>query len=67
MSAALAVTEALRADVADTDHLYCCDPDRAICGVDLSAADEVEDLPNLCVVCDDLDALPCPHCGWEPE
>ncbi|WP_394436257.1 hypothetical protein [Streptomyces sp. SGAir0957] len=47
-------------------HLYCCDPNRAICGVDLTGVPEVDEDEN-CVVCIDPDEHPCPYCGWEAE
>lgn len=45
----------------DTDltHLYCCDPDIAICGEDLSGTPEVDEDGQLCVVCEDLEFQPC--------
>jgi hypothetical protein len=48
----------------EPDHLYCCDPDIAMCGVDVSDATEVGPdidgpLCKLCAyVCDE--GLPCP-------
>ncbi|MGP4114617.1 hypothetical protein ACTWP5_27375 [Streptomyces sp. 4N509B] len=47
------------------DHLYCCDRGRALCGTDI--ADEPETDGADCVVCLDLDLLPCPVCGWHPN
>ncbi|MET7900624.1 hypothetical protein [Streptomyces sp. NPDC005336] len=61
------ITEALpapagvtRADDDELDHVYCCDPDRALCGADLSdVAEIVDDWDNedvdVCVVCVDLE------------
>lgn len=47
----------------DLDHYVCCDNDVALCGADVSDAEWSEDLPDLCVVCDDLDGFDCPRCG----
>lgn len=46
------------------DHLYCCDRSLALCGADITDTSEVDDAD--CVVCLDLDRLPCPRCGWQP-
>lgn len=47
-------------------HTVCwCDVDEALCGADvagLPALDEWDD-EDLCVVCEDLDRLPCARCG----
>lgn len=42
-------------------HLFCCNPDRALCGIDLDEAeyDDATDAPT-CVVCADLQAQPVP-------
>lgn len=52
----------------ELDHIYCCDPDRALCGRDISGVEEEEceewscdDHP--CVVCEDLEGRPCERCG----
>jgi len=51
----------------DLDHLYCCDPNRALCGSDLTDSPELaDDEDENCVVCIDLDEQPCPDCGWTP-
>lgn len=47
----------------ELNHFFCCDPDRAICGADVSdqacvSTDEVD-----CVVCLDLEDFICPFCG----
>jgi hypothetical protein len=47
----------------DLDHFVCCNDNLGLCGADLSDAAWAEELPNLCVVCDDLDSLPCERCG----
>lgn len=51
-----------RADNDDVDHLYCCDPDVAICGVDLSGIPEGFEFDNLCRYCAYLERnrLGCP-------
>ena len=48
-------------------HVYChCNPDRGLCGVDLSNCPVVRTNEDLCVVCADLDQLACERCGsWE--
>jgi hypothetical protein len=48
----------------DADHYYCCDPDIAMCGADLTAVVENPDMPledvcRYCLYIDDED-LPCP-------
>ncbi|MGX8904220.1 hypothetical protein ACR820_02890 [Streptomyces netropsis] len=50
-----------RATVAIT-HYYCCDPNRALCGLDLSGMPAAGDEEQDCVVCVDLDA-DCPLCA----
>lgn len=49
----------------DLDHLTCavCDPDgtTALCGRDVTDLEESDELPDLCVVCRDLEI--CPQCG----
>lgn len=45
------------------DHYVCCDPNLALCGVDVTHATWSEDLPDLCVVCEDLDEFECERCG----
>lgn len=48
----------------DLNHVYCCDPDTAWCGTDVSDAAEVgPDTDIDCVVCAELEDLPCPVCG----
>ncbi|MET4670773.1 hypothetical protein [Streptomyces sp. PvR018] len=48
----------------DLDHIYCCDPDLALCGTDVSDVPEIDaDSDINCVVCADLDGGPCsPNC-----
>ncbi|WP_151775708.1 hypothetical protein [Streptomyces abyssomicinicus] len=45
-------------------HLFCCDPDRALCGLDISEAGEPQEGEQDCVVCADLDEqdIDCPQC-----
>jgi len=45
------------------DHIYCCDVNESLCGLDISDLQEVSVLPNLCVVCDDLYGRSCERCG----
>lgn len=47
----------------ELDHLYCCDPDIALCGTDISDSPELfDDGATTCVVCDDLEDQLCPRC-----
>lgn len=49
-------------------HVYCCDPDTALCGHDITDMPEVDGpTANDCIVCLDLHDQPCPHCGYTPE
>jgi len=51
-----------------TVHVFCCNPDRALCGHDVSNDPEVPNpTPNDCIVCLDLEEQPCPHCGFQPN
>lgn len=57
-------TEQTAALDSDMNHVYCCDPNTAWCGTDISNHPEVsEDTPLDCIVCADLEDLPCPVCG----
>lgn len=47
---------------ADENHIYCCNPDLALCGADLSQTPEDPDSDTTCVVCTDLEASAQP-CG----
>ena len=51
----------------DLSHMYClCDDTVALCGWDLTEADELWDETSVCVVCDELDfseTFVCPKCG----
>ncbi|MEU8540854.1 hypothetical protein AB0C52_12855 [Streptomyces sp. NPDC048717] len=54
------------APAASISHIYCCAPDRALCGLDLTGASIAGDgggLDQDCVVCIDLEAGPCPDCA----
>lgn len=67
MSQAVTQTK-LRDGVAPTegsfDHIYCCDEDRSLCGLDISELLEVEPTADsLCIVCEDLESTICPDCG----
>ncbi len=46
-------------------HTFCCDPDRALCGLDLGGAPTAGKSDQDCVVCVDLVAAkaPCPGCA----
>lgn len=47
----------------ETVHIFCpCSPDMALCGEDLSDV-PFDDGDDVCVVCADLDRLPCERCG----
>lgn len=39
-------------------HWYCCDPNVAYCGTDLTDVPEVDE-GDMCVVCQDLEDAPC--------
>lgn len=44
----------------DITHVWCCDPDVALCGEDVSTEPEVPDGVGIdCVVCVDLEDQPC--------
>lgn len=51
----------------DLSHVYClCDDTVALCGWDLTNADDNWDENNVCVVCDELDlseTFVCTKCG----
>jgi hypothetical protein len=50
------------------DHIVClCTPDVALCGVrefDQPHSHNYACDHPVCVVCEDLDRLPCPRCGY---
>jgi hypothetical protein len=51
----------------DLDHIYCCDPDVALCGTDISDAPEIDPNSEInCVVCADLEFQPCALCCPRP-
>jgi hypothetical protein len=43
----------------DLTHVYCCNPDLALCGEDVSNTPEVDQDEQLCMVCEDLEEQPC--------
>jgi hypothetical protein len=47
-------------------HLICCNERRAICGASIAGV-RANHLDLDCVVCSDMELLPCPTCGrtWE--
>lgn len=50
--------------VGDVDHLYCCDPDIALCGLDISDVPEGPEYDNDCPLCRLVrDEGVCPRCG----
>lgn len=50
----------------DLSHIYClCDENTALCGWDLTDADDAYDVMNACIVCEELDSnedFVCPQC-----
>lgn len=45
-------------------HLFCCDPDLSLCGLDLSLTPYgMSPGEEQCVVCVDLEDAVCPRCG----
>ena len=51
-----------------TTHVYCCTPDWALCGHDISQDPEVDGpTPTDCIVCLALEPQPCPRCGYQPD
>ncbi|MEV6165728.1 hypothetical protein AB0L71_28210 [Streptomyces sp. NPDC052052] len=45
-------------------HIYCCNPDLALCGTDISDMAEIDAEEEVdCIVCNDLEAHPCPTCA----
>lgn len=54
----------------DENHLYCCNPDVSLCGLDLEGHDERDFADQeCCPLCADLEDLPCrPGCqSRKPE
>ena len=45
------------------DHLYCCDEDLSLCGLDISGHEEVDYMEDLCIVCWGLEYSICERCG----
>ncbi|MER5301353.1 hypothetical protein ABT039_18025 [Streptomyces lasiicapitis] len=62
--AAVAATTATPSSGA-ISHSYCCVPDQALCGLDLSGMPMASEGDQDCVVCVDLDAAKaaCPVCA----
>jgi hypothetical protein len=61
------VLDLIGSDEDDVEHLYCCDPDVAVCGLDLSDYDENDDPIDdckICELCERAKHLPCanPKC-----
>lgn len=53
----------LRSSVGDDlDHIYCCDPNIALCGTDISDQPEDDNAEGTCVVCLDLEFALCRLC-----
>ena len=53
----------------DTDHLYCCNPDVALCGLDISNHPFMKvDPRRLCPLCAlaETEGPPCPVQGCQP-
>lgn len=48
----------------EVTHVYCCDPDRSLCGLDLTGTGPARPGEQDCVVCADLDEadIDCPLC-----
>jgi hypothetical protein len=51
----------------EVNHYFCsCEPDLGLCGADLTGFEEPVDdpvEPDDCIVCLELDPLPCARCG----
>jgi hypothetical protein len=67
-TATLSAPVASASTVDDVDHLYCCDPDVATCGIDLSHIPEGFEFGALCRLCAHVERerTPCrvATCGW---
>jgi len=67
MTTAIAPTMATTATGSGDDlhHVYCCDPDIALCGTDISCSEFADFDVASCVVCADLDDAdaPCDRCA----
>lgn len=57
-----APTRAHSAAGEDPTHLYCCDPDRSLCGETLTGQFMTDDDPTDCIRCEIIDAAQAP-CG----
>lgn len=68
---ASALAEATTSGTTDNlDHVYCCNPDAALCGTDISGHEFASFDVADCVVCADLEAVgaPCsPTCVYGGE
>lgn len=48
----------------DVWHVFCCDENLALCGTDVTNFPITDgDGELMCVVCDELDSIPCEVCG----
>lgn len=64
MSAPLVVNQRTRHDD-ELNHIVCCDDNRSLCGLDMTEVPWCDDDENECVVCLDLEGLPCCEgCDW---
>lgn len=67
VSAPVVERDAVTTDSSDDvglNHIYCdCDPDRALCGLDVSDLAE-DDKGSPCIVCYEMERYPCERCGW---
>lgn len=70
MTAPVIADEARLADTgndADAIHIVCCDPNRALCGEDVSGEEWVDDgEPTTCITCEVIEELGIPSCGGPP-
>lgn len=60
------MVECTTESLVDTDliHSVCeCDENVALCGLDMTGHDWLPEGTTTCVVCYDLDELPCSRCG----
>lgn len=65
MTAAILPEEIVTGLGGDVDHWYCCDPDVAYCGLDLSGVpdgEEFDEMCPLCVLADEAGGF-CPSCS----
>jgi len=57
MTCTLALPVLTASDTSKLDHVYCCDPDVALCGADLSDHVESSMATNPCVLCIALEEI----------